>query len=69
MTDPSDDVAVEAVTEEAADPLEETLAVYPLRGASEDPGWAVKTVWVWIFIASGLLTFFLVLLILGFWYD
>lgn len=69
MTDPSENVAVEAAEEHPAHPLEETMDVYPLREASEDPGWAIKTVWVWISIAMGLLIFFLVLLILGLWYD
>jgi hypothetical protein len=69
MTDPIENAAVEAVEEHAADPLEATMDVYPLREASEDPGWAIKTVWVWIGIAVGLLIFFLVLMILGFWYD
>jgi hypothetical protein len=69
MTDPKEDMAAKAATVEAADPVEASLAVYPLREASEDPGWAIKTVWVWISIALGLLIFFLVLMVLGFWYD
>ena len=72
MSDPSEEVVVEAseaAAVEAADPVEATLEVYPLREASEDPGWAVKTVWVWLSIAIGLLIFFLVLMVLGFWYD
>ena len=72
MSDPSEEVVVEAseaAAVEAADPVEATLEVYPLREASKDPGWAIKTVWVWISIAMGLLIFFLVLMVLGFWYD
>jgi len=73
MSEPSEEVVVEAseaaAAVEVADPVEATLEVYPLREASEDPGWAIKTVWVWISIALGLLVFFLVLMVLGFWYD
>ena len=69
MTDPSENVTVEAATEGIAHPIEEVLSVYPLREASEDPGWAIKTAWVWISISLGLYIFFLVLLVLGIWYD
>ena len=54
---------------EALHPLEAGLDVYPLRDASEDPRWVVRTVWTWIGIAISLLVFFIVLLILGLWYD
>jgi hypothetical protein len=69
MTEPNENVPAQAAVQEPPDPLEESLAAYPLRDPSEDPGWAVKVVWTWIVIAVGLLLFFLVLLILGFWYD
>jgi hypothetical protein len=71
MTEP-DEIAAwkqEQAEAEAPDPLEETLAVYPLRDPSQDPGWAVKVVWTWICIAVFLLLFFVVLLVLGLWYD
>ena len=69
MSEPSENVVVEAEQQEAPDPLEASLEVYPLRDPSEDPGWAIKTAWVWLSIACGLYVFFLVLLVLGFWYD
>lgn len=69
MTEPDEIAAWKQEQAEAPGPLEETLAVYPLRGPSEDPGWAVKTVWTWICIAVFLLLFFVVLLVLGLWYD
>ena len=69
MSEPSENAAVAAQQQEGPDPLEASLEVYPLRDASEDPGWAIKTVLVWLFIACGLYVFFLVLLVLGFWYD
>jgi hypothetical protein len=72
MSDPSEEVvleASEAVAAEVVDPVEASLEVYPLREASADPGWAIKTAWVWMSIALVLLIFFLVLLILGIWYD
>ena len=50
-------------------PLEDELDVYPLRGASEDPRWAVRTVWTWVGIAIFLLLFLVTLLILGLWFD
>ena len=51
------------------DPIEESLDVYPLRDPSEDPRWALRTIWTWVVIAVFLLAFFIVLLILGLWYD
>jgi hypothetical protein len=69
MTEPQDRDTSNQEAPEAPSPLEETLAVYPLRDSSEDPGWAVKVVWTWVSIAMFLLLFFLVLLVLGIWYD
>jgi hypothetical protein len=70
MSDPSEEnVALETEQPESLDPLEASLEVYPLRDPSEDPGWAIKTIWVWLFISCGLFIFFLVLLVLGIWYD
>ena len=42
---------------------------YPLREASEDPGWAVKIAAIWVGIASFFIVFILVFMILGVWYD
>lgn len=49
--------------------IEEGIDVYPLRSPSEDPRWAVRTIWIWVSIALFLLLFIIVLLILGIWYD
>jgi hypothetical protein len=43
--------------------------IYPLRKPSEDPRWAVRTVWIWITIALSSLAFILIMLILGIFYD
>ncbi|MEW6520167.1 MAG: hypothetical protein AB1461_12215 [Thermodesulfobacteriota bacterium] len=50
-------------------PWESELGSYPLREPGEDPGWAVRTVqiWLWIALASG--AFILALIVLGFFYD
>ena len=45
------------------------LDVYPLRERSEDPRWAVWTVWIWVGIASFCLLFILWLVVMGFFYD
>lgn len=52
--------------EQAAHPLEALLAVYPVREAAEDPGWAVKTVWVWVGFALFCIVFIVWLLAGGF---
>lgn len=49
--------------------LEEGLDVYPIRDPSEDPRWALRTIWVWVSIAIFLLLFIVTLLILGLWFD
>jgi hypothetical protein len=49
--------------------LEEKPEAYPLRDPSDDPRWAVRIIWTWVSIAIFLLLFFVVLLILGIWYD
>jgi len=48
---------------------EPELDVYPLRGAAEDPRWAVRTVWIWVGVAIASLIFIVTLLILGAIYD
>ena len=42
---------------------------YPVRDPSEDPKWALRTVWVWVGIMIFLLLFMLYLIIGGIWYD
>jgi hypothetical protein len=49
-------------------PWEAELDVYPLRAGTEDPRWAVRTVWVWTGIALFSLAFILALFILGFFH-
>jgi hypothetical protein len=51
------------------DEQQKDLDVYPLRDASEDPRWAVRTVWIWVGMALFLLLFLLTLFILGLWFD
>ena len=48
---------------------EHELDVYPIVDPSEDPGWAIKTVKVWLYICIFSLVFSLALVILGIWYD
>ena len=52
-----------------AHPIEQELDVYPLRDPSEDPRWALRVIWIWIGISCGLFLFFVLLFILGIWYD
>lgn len=72
----------EALEEDKAGPVgseaaeEEDLAQetwdrtdYPLRDGSEDPRWAVRTVWIWIGLALASLIFIIVMAILGAIYD
>ena len=69
MNEQIDNVAVDSCDAETPDALEEEIEVYPLREPSEDPRWAVRTVWVWVCIAVFLLLFIIVMLILGLWFD
>jgi hypothetical protein len=50
-------------------PWEAELDVYPIRAGTEDPRWAVRTVWIWVGVALFSLAFILALFILGFFYD
>jgi hypothetical protein len=52
-----------------AHPWEAELDSYPLRPPEEDPGWAVKTVKIWLWTAIALGVFILALLVLGYFYD
>jgi len=58
-----------ATVDEVPDPVEASLDVYPLREPSEDPRWAVCTVWIWVGMAVFLLLFLVALFILGVWFD
>ena len=69
MSEQTEKVVADASDVQAPDRREEGLDVYPLRDPSEDPCWAVRTVWVWVGMALFLLLFLITLLILGIWYD
>jgi len=69
MSEQTDNVTIEDGDAQARDPLEAELEAYPLRDASEDPRWAVRTVWTWVGIAIFLLLFLITLFILGLWFD
>ena len=59
-----------AVSKSVAGPAwEEELDKYPLRDPKTDPNWAVRTVKIWVVAALSFLTFVIVLLILGMFYD
>lgn len=53
----------------AIEPIAEEIEAYPLRKGSEDPRWALRIIQVWVCMALFLLLFFVVLMILGIWYD
>ena len=38
---------------------------YPVRDKSEDPKWATNIVWIWIGLASFVVVFFMIMMILG----
>ena len=69
MSEQIDKVTIDDGDAQTPDAHEEEIDVYPLREPSEDPRWAVRTIWVWVSIALFLLLFIIVLLILGIWYD
>jgi hypothetical protein len=69
MSEQTEKVVADAGNANEPDAHEEALDVYPLRDASEDPRWAVRTVWVWVSMALFLLLFLISLFILGLWYD
>ncbi len=62
-------LAVDESGAQPPDPIEDALDRYPLRDPSEDPRWAVRTVWTWVGMALFLLLFIITLLILGVWFD
>jgi hypothetical protein len=69
MREQTDNVTIEDDDAQTPDPLEAKLEAYPLRDASEDPRWAVRTVWTWVGMAIFLLLFLITLFILGLWFD
>ncbi|MDT8300165.1 MAG: hypothetical protein RQ760_01695 [Sedimentisphaerales bacterium] len=69
MSEQIEKVTIDDGDTQTPDAHEEEIDLYPLREPSEDPRWAVRTVWVWVSIAVFLLLFIIVLLILGLWYD
>lgn len=69
MSEQTEKLTVEDADAGADNSLEAELDVYPLRDASEDPGWAVKSVWIWVSTAIFLLLFLTTLFILGLWFD
>ena len=69
MSEQTENLTTQDSQDQDTHPLEKGLDTYPLRDASEDPRWAVRTVWTWVVIAISLLLFFLALLIIGIWYD
>ena len=59
-----------AVSKRTAGPdWEAELDEYPLRDPKADPNWAVRIVKIWVVTALSFLTFVVVLLILGMFYD
>jgi hypothetical protein len=69
MSDQSDKKTDDTNNVTASDAYEDGLDVYPLRGASDDPRWAVRIVWIWVGMALFLLLFLITLFILGLWFD
>ncbi|MBW7988733.1 MAG: hypothetical protein FVQ84_01745 [Planctomycetes bacterium] len=69
MSEQIDKVTIDGDDIQTPNAHEDEIEVYPLREPSEDPRWAVRTVWSWVSIAVFLLLFIIVLLILGLWYD
>ena len=69
MDEQIENTAEEAVENDWSYMLEKELSFYPLRDPSEDPRWALNTIWTWVSIAVFLLVFIVVMLVLGIWYD
>jgi len=69
MNETDENVMAQEDQPEAAHPLEQGLDQYPLRDKSQDPRWAVRTVWTWVCIAVFLLVSIVVFLLLGLIYD
>jgi hypothetical protein len=69
MSEQPENLTVDESDVETVDAIDDHLDGYPLRDPSEDPHWAVRTVWTWVGMALFLLLFIITLLILGFWFD
>jgi len=69
MSEQTEKNVTDAGNVEESDEREKDLDVYPLRDPSEDPRWAVRTVWIWVGMALFLLLFLIILFILGLWFD
>ena len=69
MSEQTENMTVEDGDARAPASLEVELDLYPLREPSEDPRWAVGTVWTWVVMAIFLLLFLITLFILGLWFD
>ena len=69
MSKQPEKLAVDESHAQLPDPIEDALDSYPLRDPSEDPRWAVRTIWTWVGMALFLLLFIITLLILGVWFD
>ncbi len=69
MSEQPENLAVGDGDVQPPDSIEDGLDFYPLRDPSEDPHWAVRTVWTWVGMALFLLLFIVTLLILGLWFD
>jgi len=69
MSKQPEKLAVDESHIQPPDPIEDSLDSYPLRDPSEDPRWAVRTVWTWVGMALFLLLFIITLFILGVWFD
>jgi hypothetical protein len=69
MTESNETTQAEPVGSTTEGAAEEQPVELPLRAPSEDPTWAVRTVWTWVGMAIFLLIFILLLIILGYWFD
>ncbi len=55
--------------DEAGEIWTDDIDTYPLREKSEDPRWAVSTVWVWVGFTLGCMAFVTWLLVMGLFHD
>ena len=69
MSEQTEKVTIDDSDVQTPNVHEDEIDVYPLREPSEDPLWAVRTVWGWVGISLFRLLFIFVLFLLGIWYD
>jgi len=69
MSEQGENLTVDESDVQTPDAIEDNLDGYPVREPSEDPRWAVRTVWIWVGMAIFLLLFIITLLVLGLWFD